>query len=151
VSISATLLLGQSLRVPPSETGLDTPGTFSMVIDSPQNQAPLALQWDFSVPPVIVIRPADIVVGKAAESAGKSLTCAIRDAKGGASRRMRYTCILAGGRDPIGDGPVAVVQYRAQWDVRGAPVQVAIENVIGVSRDLKRIPMSNVDVAINIR
>jgi len=43
-----------------------------------------------------------------------------------------------------------VVRYRAQWDVKGAPVRVAIENILGASADLKRIPISDVNVAIDI-
>ena len=58
---------------------------------------------------------ADVTIGKAAESALKSLTCAVRSSKAAGQRRFRYACILAGGRDPIGNGAIAIVQYRAQW------------------------------------
>jgi hypothetical protein len=148
--ISAMILFGQSLHVPPSQTDLKTPGVFSVTIDSPPDKAPVALQWDFSVPPVIALSAADITIGKAAAAARKSLTCTIRTTKP-AARGMRYACILAGGRDPIANGPIAVVQYRAQWDVKGAPIRVEIENVLGASADLKRIPIPNVDAIIDIQ
>jgi hypothetical protein len=64
--ISAVVLCGQSLRVPPSQTDLKTPGVFSVTIDSPPDKAPVALQWEFSVPPVIAISAVDITIGKAA-------------------------------------------------------------------------------------
>jgi hypothetical protein len=146
--ISAVILYGQSLRVPPSQTDLKTPGVFSVTIDSPPGKAPVALQWELSVPPVIAISAADITIGKAAESARKSLSCATKPA---IQRRTRYACILAGGQDPIRNGPIAVIQYRVQWDARGAPIRVAIENVLGISSDLKRIPIPNADGIIDIR
>lgn len=149
--IFAMILLGQSLRVPPSQTDLKTPGIFSVTLDSPPGKAPVALQWEFSVPPVIEVTTADITIGKAAESARKSLTCAARSAKPAAQRSVRYACILAGGRDPIGNGPFVVVRYRAHWDPKGAPIRVTIENILGASVDLKRIPIPDVDVTINIQ
>jgi hypothetical protein len=147
--ISALILFGQSLRVPPSQTDLKTPGVFSVAIESPPGKAPVALQWEFSVPAVIALSAANITIGKAAEAARKSLTCTIRTTKP-AAREMRYACVLAGGRDPIRNGPIAVVQYRAQWDVKGSPIRVAIENILGASADLKRIPIPDVNVAIDI-
>jgi hypothetical protein len=148
--MSAAMLCGQSLHVPPSQASLTTPGTFTLIMDAPEDRAPLALQWDLSLPPVLAVQAADITIGKAAQSAGKSLKCALRSAPKSA-RRTRYTCIVAGGRDPIGNGPVAEVLYRVQWDVKGAPLSVEIEHVLGVSRDLQRVPMSSVDAAISVR
>jgi hypothetical protein len=150
MSISSAIVFGQSLHVPPSRTDLNTPGVFSAALDSPPGKEPVALQWEISVPPAIAIGAADITIGKAAESAGKSLTCAPRTAKPPTQRRTAYVCILAGGQKPIGNGPVAEVRYRAQWDVKGAPIRVVIEKILGVSADLKRIPIPNVDAIINI-
>jgi hypothetical protein len=150
VLLSAVILFGQSLRVPPSRTDLKTPGVFSVTIDSPPGKAPVALQWEFSVPPVIAIKTEDITIGKAAELAQKSLTCAAMATKPAMQRKMRYACILAGGQNPISNGPIAVVEYRAQWDVKGAPIRVAIENILGASADAKRIPIPNADAIINI-
>ena len=147
VILSSIILLGQSLSVPPSQT----PGAFSVAIQSPPGKSLLALQWDFSVPPAIAITPADISVSKEAEAAGKFLTCSARAARTPKPRRIRYTCILVGGRKPIADGPVAVVKYRAQWDVKDAPVGVGIESVLGVSADQKRVSIPSVEATINVR
>ena len=149
VPISAAILFGQSLRVTPFQTDVKTPGVFSVTLDSPPEKAPVALQWEFSIPPVIAIRPVDITIGIAAESVGKSLACAARSAKP-ATRGVRYTCVLAGGQHPIANGSIAEVRYRAQWDVKGAPIRVAIENILGASADLSRIPMPNVGATIDI-
>jgi hypothetical protein len=148
--VAAALLLSQSLRVLPSRTDLKTPGALSLTMDSPTGNALTAIQWEFSFPPAIEIKLSDIAIGKAAEAARKSLTCSLKGTDAAGSRRMRYACILAGGQSPIGNGPIVVVQYRAQWDVKGAPVRVAIENILGVSADLRRIPIPNMDATIDI-
>ena len=145
--VSAVILLGQSLRVPPSTTHLQMPGVFSITMDSPRSKAPAALQWELSVPPAISIRTADIAIGKTAESAGKSLTCA---AKAKTQRRSTIVCVLAGGQELIPNGEIAEVQYRAQWEVKGTPIRVAIENIFGASADLKKITIPNVDAMIEI-
>lgn len=147
----APLLSAQSLRVPPSRAGRNTPGQFTLLIDSVQGKPVVALQWEISVPPAIAIGKEDVTIGKAAESAGKLLTCAPKSNKATPKREVRYACILAGGQNAIMSGPIAVVHYRAQADVQGAPIRVAVENVLGVSADLKRVEMSNVDAIIEIR
>ena len=81
VLISAAVLLGQSLSAPPSQTDAKTPGVFAVILASPPGKAPAALQWEFSVPAAVAIGTADITIGKAAESARKSLTCAPGHAK----------------------------------------------------------------------
>lgn len=146
--VSAALVAGQSLHVAPSETNIKTPGSFSVIIDSPQGKAPVALQWEFSIPPAIEVKIADITIGKAAEAAKKSVTCA---AKAPGEGVTRYACILAGGQDALGNGPIIVVRYRSKADVQGAPIRVAIENVLGVSADLKRIAIPSANAIIKIR
>lgn len=112
------LPIPKSLQVPPSKTDLKTPGTLSINIDSPEGKEPVALQWEISVPPAVAITTADIKVGKAAEAAGKSLTCAMKTKT---QRASRYACILVGGQGPIKNGPIAEVHYHAQWDVIYSP------------------------------
>lgn len=148
--ILAAVLPAQSLRVSPSKAGRKAPGLFTLVMEPQQGKPVVALQWEMSVPPAIAIGKDDIAIGKAAESAGKLLTCAAKANKPGRAG-LRYACILAGGQNAILSGPIAVVHYRAQADVQGAPIRVAIENVLGVSADLKRIEMANVDAIIEIR
>jgi hypothetical protein len=147
---SAAILLGQSLRVPSSRTDFKTPGVFSVTIDSPRGKEPVGLQWEFSVPPAIAIRMADITIGKAAVSAGKSITCATSAYKPVMPGGMKYACILAGGQKPIGNGPLVIVQYHAQVNVQGAPIRVGIENILGVSANSKPIAIPNVDAIIEI-
>ena len=147
--LSVGLLSGQYLSVPPSTASLNTAGAFAVFLNAPSDQAPLGLQWDLLIPPVISVRVQDITIGKEARAVGKSITCALRQATKN-TRLTRYTCIVAGGRVPLSDGPVAQVQYRAQWDLKGDPALVEIENVLGVSRDLQPIRMPDVEVSLRV-
>lgn len=113
---------------------LDTPGAFSVILGSPKSSAPTVLQWELYLPPVIEITTADITIGEAAKSSGKSLTCT----KKAAIRRLtRYACILAGGQEPISNGTMATFQYHVKWDVKGAPVNVSVRDILASLRDSK--------------
>ena len=147
--IGAAVLYGQSLQVPTSTTDGKTPGSFSMFMDSPEGKAPVALQWEMSVPPVVAIAASDVKTSQAAESVGKAVTCAAgaNTTAGGA----RYTCILAGGKGPITNGPIVLVSYRVQGDVHGAPIRVAIENIMGVYADLKSVKIDDTAAIIKVQ
>lgn len=136
------------LRIPPSGTNLKSPGVLLINLDAPQGSAPAALQWEFSVPSVIAITTTEITVSRAAQSAGKSLTCVKKQIF---QHRSRYVCILAGGQGPIPAGRVAEIQYLAQWDMKGAPIRVTFENILGVSADLKRIEIADVNATIEVK
>lgn len=151
ILVLSALLTAQTLRVPPSRTDRKTPALFTVLIDSAPGKPVVALQWEISVPPAVAIGKDDIAIGKAAESAGKLLTCAAKASKQSSKGEVRYACILAGGQNAILSGPIAVVHYRGQTDVHGAPIRVAIENVLGVSADLKRIEIPNVAAILEIR
>jgi len=151
LSVAAILLDGQSLRVPPSSADSKMKGQFSILLDAPPGKAPVALQWELSVPPAMAIEKTDILIGKAAESPGKSLVCAVKPGKPLSPGGSRYACILAGGKDVLGPGPIAIIHYRGQADVGGAPIRVGIENIVGVSADLKRIDIPKVDAIVQLK
>lgn len=145
----ARALAGQELHVSASEARAGSPGSFLVTLDAPADKRPVALQLEVAIPAALTVRPQDITTGSAAESAKKSITCAgkAENSRGAA----RYTCILAGGRQPIGNGAVVVVLYRPRADAPGVPIRVAIENISGVSADLRRIPMPNTEAVITVR
>jgi hypothetical protein len=148
---SATLLTAQTLHVPLSHATHGTPASFSIVFDSPHDKAPAAIQWEISFPQAIEVDTSDIISGSAAESAGKSITCSKTAARTEAKGGVKFACILAGGQRPIGNGPIAVIHFVLQADVQGAPIRAPIENILGVTADLKRIAISNVDAIITTR
>ena len=106
------------------------------------------MQWEISFPSAIAIGPDGIAAGAAAQAAGKSIACAKTAPKPNANGAVKFVCILSGGLKPIGNGPIAVVHYRLQTDLQGAPIRIPIENILAVSADLTIIPMPNLDVII---
>lgn len=138
------------MRVPPSSTHRKSHGSFAVFLDSPPGKAPVALQWEFQIPAALKISAEDIAVGKAAEAAGKSLTCAVRPhqpAAGGTT----YTCILAGGVRPITNGNIAVVRYEVPAGGRRERIGVMIEHVVGVSLDAKSTGIKGTTAVITVR
>ena len=64
------------------------------------------MQWDADLPgEALKLEGTGPVAGKAAQAAGKNLTCAPKKTIPGP---FKWVCILAGGQKPIGNG---VVQY----------------------------------------
>jgi len=128
----------QTLRVPSSKLGHDG-GIFTIFLESPDNKAPVALQWDFTVPAALSIKIEDVKAGDAAKGAGKSVVCAPRKAS---ATPPRYTCILAGGTKAIPNGAIASVRYTAAENPGGAPIRVAIDSIIGTSKEAARIEIA---------
>jgi hypothetical protein len=142
-------LWGQSLQVSPAAAARGEAGSFLIKLASPKGKELLALQWEISAPPEITIDPGNIVAGSAAEGAQKSITCVSvqKQDRGG----QRYACILAGGKKTIGDGPVAAVRYNIRHEKNAATFVVRIEKVMGVTGDLTRVDISDVEGSLKIR
>ena len=88
-------LWAQSLSMPPSTVTRGASGSLLLTLESPEGKAPLALQWEFTFPPNVVVDVADIVAGSAAESAQKAITCrAVAEITGCRSRLCvcLYSC-----------------------------------------------------------
>jgi hypothetical protein len=149
VVLASVPLWGQSLQVSPGVAARGEAASFLIKLASPKGKELVALQWEISAPPEITIDPGSIVAGSAAESAQKSITCASgqKQDRGG----QRYACILAGGKKNIGDGPVAVVRYNIRHGTGARKVVVRIEKIVGVTGDLKKVDVSNVDGPLTIR
>jgi hypothetical protein len=146
--VFSTLAFGQNLRVQSSRASTGSISSMAISLDAPPGKAPSTMQWEMTFPPAIVVNAMDISAGEAAEADGKAITCAKTDAKTEVKNGVKLACVLAGGRKAIRNGPIAVIHFRLQTDVGGAPVRVPIENIVGVAVDLKRIPIPNIDAII---
>ena len=62
-----------------------------------------------------------------------------------------YGCILAGGQKAIPNGPVATVRYRVQSEVRRIAEKVRVRKAFGVSADLKRIDIQELQTDILVK
>jgi hypothetical protein len=148
VILWALPLLGQSLRV---SSGSGAPGerlAIEIALDSPSGKQPLALQWETGFPDeALELEATGPVAGPAAGAAGKSLTCA---KKGAADGLAKWTCILAGGQMPIGNGVVAVLRFEIHAHARAGSRPVVVDNVLGVSAALKKEPISGAEGAVTV-
>jgi len=147
-AFTAVALWAQSVQMPPSKAAEGGFGSLLITLKSPAGMETVALQWKLAVPAEVIIEPEDILAGSAAESAAKSITCAV--AEKNAASGSRYGCILAGGQKPLQDGPVAVIRYKIRERARTGVVTVRMEDILGVSAGLKKIEMANVEGRITI-
>ena len=141
----------QSLSISPSTITRGASGSLLLSLESPRGKAPLALQWEFTFPPNVVVDLADIAAGSAAVSGQKALTCrAVERTKDG-GQGFGYACLLAGGQKPIPNGPVAEVRYRVALEIRQIAEKVRVGKAIGATADLKRIELEGTQAVITVK
>jgi hypothetical protein len=141
----------QSLSIPPSTVARGGSGSLLLLLESPRGKAPLALQWEFTFPPNVVVDLADIAAGSAAESSQKELTCrTVRQSKD-VSKNSVYFCILAGGQKPIPNGAITVVRYRVPLEARQIVERVRAGKAIGATADGKRVVLEDAQAAIIVK
>ena len=146
LAIPATLL-AQTLQITPSTVTRGAIGSFLIRLNSPPQTRPVSLQWDLAVPKQIQVNAGDIVPGSSAESAEKSLSCAAATLDRNVSI---YRCILAGGPKTLQNGAVAIVKYTVP-DGHPGNIQVRIEKVLGVSKNVKKIELPDAEGTVTIR
>jgi hypothetical protein len=98
-----------------------------------------------------VVELSDIAGGSAAESAEKSLTCRAIEKTKDAGQGSMYNCIVAGGQKPIPNGPVATIRYRIPLEVRQIAGKVRVRKAAGVTGDLKKIDIEELEAAIIVK
>jgi hypothetical protein len=92
-----------------------------------------------------------MVGGSAAESGEKSLTCRAVEKTKDAGQGSIYNCILAGGQKPIPNGPIATIRYQVPLEVRQIAEKVRVRKAVGVTADLKRIEIEDIEAAIIVK
>jgi hypothetical protein len=143
ILVASAGMWAQSLQILPFPPGGRGIASFQIMLISPAGKEPVALQWKLWVPDGVTVAVSDIIAGSDAEAAQKSITCsAARDGKG-AGKGSSYGCVLAGGQKPIQTGSVAIVKCSFRPGLHEATVRV--QNILGVSADLKRIDLEDVE------
>ena len=130
VFLCALPLLGQNVRV---SSGSAAPGekiAIEIALDSPSGKEPLAMQWDADLPgEALKLEGTGPVAGKAAQAAGKNLTCAPKKTIPGP---FKWVCILAGGQ-----------MFRAKnaLDKWAAKLMRLVSDLKAVGRSAARFPV----------
>src|SRR5215471_8969824 len=101
----------QSLSIPAVTAKAGSTASFLLKLDSAPGTSPVAVQWKFSFPRGVAVAASDILAGSAAESAKKSMTCALENDPKQPTLAI-FLCILAGGEQLIPNGTIATVRYR---------------------------------------
>lgn len=121
-------------------------GTAIIQLDSGAEAQPVALQWEIQVPISIRLDPRNVEAGPAAVSAGKSIACSILVNRSGNTSHCR--CIVAGGKMPIGNGPVAKLKYTTLPTLRPGRYDMDLRNALAVSESAKKASIKDSTIAI---
>jgi hypothetical protein len=133
-----TAAWGQTLQIPPVAVNRASANILRLIFTGRPDHPVSALQWELIVPRGLRIDAPDVVPGTAAESAGKSISCSNRPApKDG----KICVCVLIGGIQPIPDGAIAIVKFSTPGNAPKGKATVRMQNILGVSADLKKLPV----------
>ena len=145
--VLAMQLGAQSLQILPSPPLRDGRGTFRIMIVSPPENPVLALQWRVAVAKGADIAADGIEPSPAATAAGKEVTC--REVEKEGRDGSAYVCILAGGRQIIPDGPVAVIRLLARDGDSSVTVRLSGIKAVTIETKAKIIP--DIEAAVPVR
>ena len=149
LAIAAGGLYAQTLTILPSTAAQGRAGAFMIRLNSPDDQSPVALQWELLIPPGIVAGKGDILAGSAAESAEKRITCAEKKGEANAKPSV-FACILAGGQKRIPNGTIAVIQYRVPTSIPAGVYRPEINGALGISAQLQKMVLPKAEGAITV-
>jgi hypothetical protein len=128
-----------------------SPGTRVVIeisLKSPQGKEPAALQWEATIPTAeLSLIDKEIAIGPAAKEAGKSVTCAV---KGKTDKALTSVCILAGGRQQIQNGVIALLMLKVPQEAPIGPARIRVERAVAVSRDVIEVPIKPIDTVVSV-
>ena len=145
--IFAVPACGQTLEITSSAVQRGSAGVVRIVL-KPNSSKPLAaLQFELAVPDSLEIRASDVVTGSAADTVGKSLTCALRPPQ---PKERICACILAGGRETLRAGTIILVKITAAQKAPAGTVKLHMRKVAGVSSAMETTPIADADATITV-
>ncbi len=145
--VTAIGLEAQTLFISPSSVSRGGTGSLIIRLSSPDTRRPVALQWELSFTPDVMVSTADLVAGSAAETAEKSMTCAEKQPRQQGKPRI-FACIIAGGQMRLPDGTIAIAQYRVPTTASAGPRAVVVDHAIAIAADLRRIDLPRTESTI---
>jgi Flp pilus assembly protein TadD len=138
-------LSAQTLRITPASGAPGQSVAVELSWDAPPESTTSAVQWEALFPAQLLEEDASgTVVGRAAEESGKTLTCAPRTV-------YAYSCLLAGGKMAVANGPIAVFHFRIRNDAHPGQTTFRVEKAQAVSRELNKIILPDVQAAITVQ
>ncbi len=139
-----TSLWAQSVQILPSPSSGGQSGSFRVMLVSPAKLAVATVQWRISVPKGVRIEPDRIQLGSDARQKDKMVHCAAPGMKANAGRDV--VCVVAGGREAIPNGAVAVVRFAAEQGI--SAVTIRLRHVLGATPEGKLVAFADVEATI---
>jgi len=138
----------QTLQLSSPAASRGTRVMIEISLKSPQGKEPAALQWEATIPSTqLSLIDKEITIGPAAKEAGKSVTCAV---KSKTDRALTSVCILAGGRQQIQNGVIALLILKVPQEAPIGPARIRVEQAVAVSKDVTEVPIEPVDAVVSV-
>ena len=141
---------GQILRVLPVTATAGEWVTIQISLESAPDRAPAALEWDTDIP----FNQLELESERMARApllvkdAGKSLACAVPQRR--ADTQLLH-CLLTGGLKSIPSGVIVLLTLKLPERVQTGPARIRLEHALGVTRDLKELPIDSAEGVVNVR
>lgn len=141
---TAICTFGQSLQITSVAGKPGDSVAVRIILDSQPEKSPATLQWEFVFPAQLLEfdQPA-VERGTAAQSSGKSLTCAERNS-------YTQVCILTGGQRPIANGVIATAHLKIRANAKAGTTSIKVGKVQGVTSDLKQFDIKDAEAIVTI-
>jgi len=138
------------LRLSPRQPSGTEIAVVEISLESPKGKEPTALQWEMTIAGAGLTFVQDVLpVSADSLSPGKAIRCGSRRAS---KKAQTSFCMLMGGVEPIPAGRIARIQLTGPAPAEARSVQVQLDQIIAVYKDLRRIALkpSGLTVPISI-
>jgi hypothetical protein len=146
-SLPGASLSAQTLQLSAAAASRGANVEIKISLKSPPGKGPAAVQWE-AIIPAAQLSLSDVAIGPAAREAGKSVSCAV---KGRTESTLTSVCILAGGRQELPSGPIALLRLRVSPQASLGAARIRVERAIAVSKDATEVPMKPVETVVSVR
>jgi hypothetical protein len=144
------LAQAQTLKLSSSAGSPGNQVSVNISLASPRGQEqPSTLQWELAIPAdKLTLLDDNPQPGPETKSAAKSVTCRTKTK---ADNAQTYICLVFGGREPIHDGVIAILQLKIAADANLGSARIRIDQALAVTKDLKRTTIPAVEGVVTIR
>lgn len=144
-------LFAQDLRVSSATAARGGRVTLEISLKSQKAKAPVALQWETSIPAgQLSFLDRELVAGPALKDSDKSVNCAVKLTKSQGVETFTSVCIAWGGLMPIPNGVIALLNLQISPEAHSGPQRLDVRGV-AVYKDFKETPFRKVQPVVSIR
>jgi hypothetical protein len=140
---------GQTLRVSPVTASAGDWVTIQISLQDAPDREPAALEFDAEIPSgQLELESARMArTPLLVKDSGKALACAV--ARRRADIQLLH-CVLAGGQKSIPSGVIVLLTLKIQERVQTGTARIRLQHALGVTGDLKELPIDPVEGVVNI-